>query len=228
MITVNDIQGDVAATCDQNPDVTAIDSADYALRLNYLNGREREWSETGKWQCLVKEYNTLTSTVSGNCSISLPSDYRSMAILPKLTFDGVNTLDFQDIRPQDESKFDQSTSAYGKIMGNPASGYTMVVNPPNGSHQLASGASIKILYYSTPASLVSPNDVVTCPNPNYLVEGVIADVWESKEDPRYREAGADANLLLQNMIEFENTPAEQSYGAEVHTIEQRSNFRWGR
>lgn len=228
MISVDDIQSDVASTVDQDPDTANIDTTDYALRLNYLNGREREWAEFGKWQALVKEYNTLTSTSSGNCSISLPSDYRSMAILPKITFDGANTLDFQNIRPQDESKFDPKSSSYVKIMGNPASGYTMIVNTVNNDRQLASGASIKIIYYATPASLLSPADLVACPNPNFLVQGVIADVWQSKEDPRYRQAQVDANLLLQNMQESENTPSEQSYGAEVRTVEQRSNFRWGR
>lgn len=226
--TVDQIQSRVAGITDQNQDTTAIESTDYALRLNYINRRERMWAETGKWQTLVKEYNTLTSTISGNCSISLPSDYRSLAILPKISFDGVQTLEFQDIRPQDEFKFDPKSSAYIKLMGNPANGYTMVVNPPVEGGQLASGASIKIVYYSTPASLLSPADITTCPNPEYLVQGVIADVWESKEDPRFQQAKAEANLLLQNMLEFESTPNEQSYASEVHTIEQRSNFRWGK
>jgi len=53
-------------------------------------------------------------------------------------------------------------------------------------------------------------------------------VWESKEDPRYQNADASANQILQNMIESENVPSEQSYSAEVHTVEQRSGFRWGR
>lgn len=226
--TVDQIQSRVAGITDQNQDTSAIESTDYALRLNYINRRERTWAELGKWQSLVKEYNTLTSTISGNCSISLPSDYRSLAILPKISFDGVQTLEFQDIRPQDEGKFDPKTSAYIKLMGNPANGYTMVVNPPVSSGQLASGASIKILYYSTPASLTTSTDVVACPNPEYLVQGVIADVWESKEDPRFQQAKAEANQILQNMLEFEHTPNEQSYSSEVHTVEQRSSYRWGK
>jgi hypothetical protein len=104
----------------------------------------------------------------------------------------------------------------------------MVVNCVNNNRQLISGASIKILYYATPASLVSPTDVITCPNPNFLIQGVIADVWQAKEDPRYQQAKVDANLILQNMLEFEATPSEQSYGSEVRTIEQRTNFRWGK
>jgi len=226
--TVDQIQSRVAGFVDQDQDTANIEATDYALRLNYINRRERTWSEIGKWQSLVKEYNTLTSTISGNCSISLPSDFRSLAILPQISFDGTQTLEFQDIRPQDESKFDPRTSAYVKLMGNPANGYVMRVNPPVTSGQLASGASIKIVYYSTPASLLSPSDITACPNPEYLVQGVIADVWESKEDPRYQNAKSEANTLLQNMIEFESTPSERSYSAEVHTVEQRNNFRWGR
>lgn len=226
-ITVDNIQSRVASITDQDNNTANIDSTDYALRLNYINRRERTWSETGKWQSLVKEFNTLTSTISGNCSISLPSDYRSMAILPRISYNGSNALDFQNIRPQDEINFDPITSHYVKIMGNPNTGYTMVVNSPTSNRQLVSGASIKILYFATPSSLVSPTNVATCPNPEYLVQGVIADVWESKEDPRFQQASIKAEQILQNMLEFETTPSEQSYGAEVRTVEQRTGFRWG-
>lgn len=227
-MTVDEIMSRVAGVTDQNQDTSTIEASDYSLRLNYLNRRERAWSELGKWQSLVKEFNTLTSTISGNCSVSLPSDYRSLAILPVISYDGTNALQFQDIRPQDEGKFDPQTSQYVKIMGNPNVGYTMVVNAPTSTRQLVSGASIKVLYYATPASLISPADLVTCPNPEYLVQGVIADVWESKEDPRYKQAQVDANIILQNMKEFEFTPSEQSYGAEVRTVEQRTGYRWGK
>ena len=78
MATVDEIQSGIAGTIDLDPEVSHISAEDYALRLKYINRRERAWSEIGKWQCLIKEYNTLTSTNSGNCSISLPVDFRSL------------------------------------------------------------------------------------------------------------------------------------------------------
>lgn len=228
MATVDDIQSRIAGTVDLDSNTSNISADDYALRLNYINRRERAWSEIGKWQCLIKEYNTLTSTNSGNCSISLPPDFRSLSVYPEITYDGSNTNKFIEIRPQEEERFDQVSSQYVKIVGNPYSGYTMVVNPATSSKQLASGASIKVLYFSTPASLASPADVVTCPNPEYLIEGVIADIWEAQEDARFQAAKAQANITLSNMLEFEFTPSEAAYNRGVKTSEQRYGFKWGK
>jgi hypothetical protein len=228
-VTVDDIQSKIAGVVDQDQDTSNISSTDYALRLNYLNRRERMWAEAGKWQSLVREYNTLTSTISGNTSISLPSDYRSLAIYPEITFDGSTTEQFTEIRPQEEGRFDPVSDRYVKIMGNPYLGYTMVVNSANSNRQLVSGASIKVLYFSTPASMTSPADIPACPNPDYLIQGVIADIWEAQEDARFQAAKVEANIILQNMLEFEFTPSESSHNRLVKTIDEtRFNYRWGR
>ena len=114
--TVDTIQSRVAGVVDQDQDASNISSSDYALRLNYINRRERMWSETGKWDVLTQEFNTLTSTVSGNTSISLPANFRSLAIYPEITFDGTNTQQFTEIRPQEESRFDPAVDRYIKIL----------------------------------------------------------------------------------------------------------------
>lgn len=228
-VTVDNVQSRIAGVVDQDQDTSNISTADYSLRLNYINRRERMWAETGKWDALTKEYNTLTSTISGNTSISLPADFRSLAIFPNITFDGANTKQFTEIRSQEEGNFNPGSDRYVKILGNPNAGYTMVVNSSNSNRQLVSGASIKALYFSVPVSLASPANVVTCPNPEYLVQGVIADVWEAQEDARFQAAKVEANLILQNMLEFEFTPSEAAYNRQVKTIDTRAyNFRWGK
>lgn len=227
--TVDDIQARVAGVVDQDQDTSNISTTDYALRLNYINRRERMWAESGKWDALVKEYNTLTSTISGNVSVSLPADFRSLAIYPEITYDGTMTKQFTDIRPQEEGRFDPQSDQYVKILGNPYSGYNMVVNPGTASRQLASGASIKVLYFSTPTSHASPANQVVCPNVEYLVQGVIADVWEAQEDARFQQAKVEANIILQNMLEYEFTPSEASHDRLVKTIDEtRFSFRWGK
>lgn len=224
--TVDDIQSRVAAIVDQDNDTTNISSSDYSLRLNYINRRERMWSETGKWQALYKEYNTLTSTNSGNASVSLPTDFRFIASYPIITYDGANTEEFKEIKGQEEKQY---TDKYVKIMGNPNSGYYMVVNPQTTSGFMASGASICVKYFATPASHASPTDAVVCPNPDYLVQGVVADVWEAREDARFQQAKVEANRILQNMIEFETTPSQASANDRVKTVEEtKYGFRLGR
>lgn len=229
MTTIDAIQGRVAGVVDQDQDTANIASTDYALRLSYINRREQMWAESGKWQALIKEFNTLTSTNTANTSVSLPADFRTLSSFPKITYDGVTTEEFPEIRPQEERQFDPVSSRYVKILGNPYTGYTMVVNPATTSKFLASGASIKVIYFSTPTSHASPANSTFCPNPEYLVQGVIADVWEAREDARYQAKQVEANLILQNMIEFENTPSEAAYNRQVKTIDStRFAFRWGR
>lgn len=227
--TVDDIQSRVSGIVDQNQDTSAISSNDYSLRLSFINRRERMWAEVGRWDALVREYNTLTSTNTANASISLPADFRSLAGFPEITYDGKTTKDFTEIKAQDEGRFDKNTQAYVKIMGTDLLGRTMVVNTPSSNKALSSGASVKVLYYSTPTSLASPADITSCPNPEYLIQGVVADVWESKQDPRYSNAKVEANLILQNMIEYEHTPSEASYSRNVKSSDEvRFGYRWGK
>jgi len=56
------------------------------------------WSETADWQVLYKEYHTLTSTISGNTSVSLPEDFRKIASYPEITYDGSTTKKFPEVR----------------------------------------------------------------------------------------------------------------------------------
>lgn len=227
--TVDDVQSRVASIVDQDNDTANISATDYSLRLSLLNRRERMWSELGKWQVLYKEYHTLTSTNSGNTSVALPTDFRFLASFPKITFDGTTTDEFTEIKGQEEGNYDKTADRYVKIMGNPNSGYYMVVNPSTSDGQLASGASIYVPYFATPASLASPANVVTCPNPDYLVQGVIADVWEAREDARFQQAKVEANRILQNMLEFETTPSQASANDRVRTVEEtKYSFRLGR
>jgi len=226
--TVDNVQSRVAAVVDQDEDTDNISTSDYSLRLEYINRRERTWSETGKWQALYSEYNSIASTSTGNASVALPSNFRMLASRPKITYDGTTTVTFPEIRGQEESTFTASADRYVKIMGNDASGRSMFVNSTLSGNNMNSGASILVPYFSSPSSLASPTNTVICPNPNYLVQGVIADVWEAREDARFQQAQVQANLILQNMLEFESTPSEAAYNDRVRSVDQaKHGFRWG-
>ena len=227
MATVDDVQSAIAAVVDQDEDTSNISNDDYSLRLEYMNQRERKWAESGSWDVLYEEYNTLTSTSSGNVTVSLPTDFRKLASFPVITYDGSDTKAFPEIDPKDKERF-SSSDRYIYLLGNEADGYNMIVHPGTSSGQMASGASIYIPIYKNPASLASPADTVTCPNPQYLIEGVIADVWEAREDARFQIKKAEANTILLNLLEQENTPSVADNDNEVKTVEQtKHSFRWG-
>jgi len=227
--SVDTIQSRIASRVDLDQNTSNTSSDDYALRLVYINERERMWAEIAKWDVLYKEYNTLTSTASGNTSISLPTDFRELASFPHIATTGTANDSFVEITPQNQDQYNPESDQFVKILGNSNTGYVMKVNPGTSTRLITSGASIMVPYFSVPTSLASPADVITCPNPEYLVEGVIADIWESREDGRFQRARGRADRILQNMLEFEFTPSQASENREVKTIEKtRFAFRWGK
>lgn len=224
MTTLDGVQSKIAAVFDKNEDTADISTTDYALRKTYINMAQREWAETYDWQSLYRESALRVSTSTGNASVALPSDFRKMASYPRITYDGVSTENFPEIRPQDKSIYD-STDLYVYVMGDSNSGRVMFVNSPT----LSTGASIQLSYYRSPASLVSPADVVMCPNPEYLVQRTLAYLWEADVDQRFPQAKSEADKILRQMLEYEQVPGEAQDNT-VKTVERTryGSFRWGK
>lgn len=223
-VTLDNLEGKLAAILDQNEDTADITAADYSLRREYLNMAQREWAETYDWRSLYRESNLRVSTSTGNASIVLPSDFRKLAMSPRITYDGATTEDFPEIRPQEKSQY-ASTDRYIYVLGDQNSTQVMFVN----AGTLASGASITLPYYRSPASLVSPANIAMCPNPEYLVQRTLAYVWESQSDQRFPQAKAEADKILKQMLEYEQVYGE-GYDDKVKTVERTrfGGFRWGK
>jgi len=220
--TIDSIQSRVAAIVDQDENTANIGAADYSLRLTYINRSVQKWAEVQDQQVLYKEFNMLVSTSTGNASVLLPADFRKLAGYPKITFDGTNTDDFPEVLPQQDGY--KPTERRVWILGNPSDRYILRVFGPT----LASGASVKVPYWKSPVSLASPADIPDVPNSEYLVQDCLSQLWESRDDPKFPQAKADADRLLANMLTFENTPNEASDWTRSKTIEEtKYGFRWG-
>ena len=214
----------VAALVDQNQDTTQISSADYALRLRYMNMALDEWSEAYDWDCLYKEYNTMTSTASGNATVMMPSDFRKLASFPKITHTGNQTDAFPEVLPYQDNQFND-TDLRVNLFGNPNLGYSMLVKGVN----MQSGASIMIPYYYAPASLASGVQIPEIPCGQFIFKRTIAYLWQGREDPRFPAMQSDAQNELMNLIQFEETKGRASFDDTVKTVEQtRAQYRWGR
>lgn len=185
---------------------------------------QHEWAETYDWKSLYRESNLRVSTSTGNASIALPSDFRKLAAMPRITFDGATTEDFPEIRPQEKQMYD-STDKYIYLLGDQNTGHVMFVN----AGTLSSGASIHLPYYRSPASLVSPANIAMCPNPEYLVQRSLAYLWEGAADQRFTQAKFEADKILRQMLEYEQVYGE-SYDDRVITTERKNfnSFRWGK
>lgn len=221
--TIDSIQAKVAGLVDQDESTANIDSTDYSLRLSYINRAQVEWAEIQNWQTLFKEYNMLVSTSTGNASIVLPTDFRKLAGYPLITLDGTTTKQFPEVLPQEDNL--DATEERVWLMGNPNSSYILRVFGPT----LASGASVKVPYFSSPVSLASPADIPTIPNTEYLVQRAVSLIWESREDPRFPQAKAEADRILRNLMEKENTFNEASDYFRIKTWDEtKYGFRWGK
>lgn len=228
-INVEEIQNRIAAYVDQKSTAPSNTSDAWDLRLKYINMSQTEWSELYDWPNLYTEYNTATSTSTGNASISLPDDFRTIASFPKAVPAGSNSYEYAQIRPQEKGMY-TSSDRFFYLYGDEDRGYTMVFNPGTSSGQFESGASIFISYYSEPASLASPTDVSPCPDAEYLVQRSIAYLLEARQDPRFQVARLEAEKRLQRMLERENTHSEaESEGSRIRTVEEtRFGYRIGR
>ena len=131
---------------------------------------------------------------------------------------------FPEVRPQEAARY-TDTFKHIQILGNPQDNYTLVVHGVT----LSSGASIKIPYYMSAMSLVSPANIAEIPNPDYLVKRSIAYLLEAREDARFPQMKQEAERILATMIDYENTFSEASTFDRVRTVDEtkHSNFRWG-
>lgn len=214
-LSVDEIQSRVAAVVDQDEATADISTADYSLRLKYINMAQDEWAHTYDWDTLYTEFNTLTSTSTGNLSIALPLDFRKLASFPQITWDGANTASFSQTDPIDNLQYG-STDKRVSVIGNSFDGYTMRVL---GVSVLASGASINVPYYKSIGSLASPVNLITVPNPDFVTQRVVGRIWETREDPRFPQAKSDADRILQNLLEYENVKGV-GFNDRVKTVEE--------
>lgn len=226
---MTEIQNRIASLLDQSSTAPTVGGDDWNLRLLYMNMAQSEAFELYDWKFLYKEYSTQTSTNTGNTSITMPNDFRTLASFPKISYDGTNSAEFSEIRVQ-ERFAKNSADKFVYFLGNPGLNYTMVINTGTSSGQLASGASVVVPYYSSGASLTTGTDVSMIPDPNYLVQRSVAYLWEAGEDDRFPQAKAQAEKILQRMLERENVFSEANNDeSQVRTVEEkRFGFRIGR
>jgi len=218
--TLNDIIVKVSSIVSQEIDVVS-DSDEYALWRAYVNMAQNEWGEVSEWSTLYTEYNANTTTTS-QATIELPSNFRKLAGYPKVS-GSQSTNEYQEIDPVRKGQYGVSDKYCYRFT---QSGKDYLVIHPTDT--FASGASIFVPYWRSLASLVSPTDVVECPNADYLVQRTVALVWESREDARFQQAKAEAEKILARMIEYDVAKGA-GYDNTVQTPENAHySFRIGR
>jgi hypothetical protein len=221
-ISVNEIMSRMAAYADQDENTSNISATDYSLRLKYINMALTEWAEANDWQTLYTEYNMLISAATGNASVALPTDFRKLASFPVISNAGSTDL-FAETKPQSAGQY-TSTDKRVEILGNPQDNYTLRIYGVT----LSSGASVKVPYFMSAQSLVSPANIAEIPNPDYLVKRSLAYLLEAREDARFPQMKQEAERILGSMIDYENVFSVASADSTIKTVEEtKYGVRWG-
>lgn len=182
-----------------------------------------EWQEAYDWQALYTEYNVLVSAATGNASVALPTDFRKLASYPVISNAGSTDL-YPETRPQESGQYNE-TDKRVEIRGNPQDNYVLRIYGTT----LSSGASVKVPYYMSIQSLVSPANIAEIPNSDYLVKRTLAYWLEVREDSRFPLMKQEAERILGQMIDYENTFGEGSASDRVKSVDEtkHGDFRWG-
>lgn len=223
-MTVQQIMRQVSATVNQEATAPTEASAEWLLWLDYINRAYQEWSEANDWEALRRRFYPGVTGAS-LASISLPGDYRKLAVAPKLWVDTETGVDFPEVLPEQVGLYG-TQDKFVKIVGNHTDGHTMVFHPGT----LSSGASIQIDYFSTPTSLASNIEIPITQDPQYLVDRTISYIFEARSDPRFQIEENKARERLLTMIENVNAAKYNSYANpnQLITPERKVGFRLGR
>jgi len=222
LYTVNELQSKIATIIDHTVTAPGSSTDEFAWRLGFINRAYQEWATAYDWEALRKEVFLGVTGVS-QASISLPADFRKMAMEPILYGDAdINyAVSYPEIPPEDRKLYLDSDE-YFYILGS-RENQTMILNPAT----LASGASLLISYFSFPTSLVSSGDSTVISDPEFVVDRTIAYILQTRSDPRYQQIESSAREKLIQMVDNEKDKG-LSMNNPVMTPEQRSGFRIGR
>jgi len=225
-LSIQEIMQSVGSLVNQEPTMPTAGGSEYNLWLEFINRATREWSEANDWEVLKKTYFPGVTGVS-MATVSLPQDYKKMATSPKLWVDSLEEgEDFAEI-PEDTAGLYQSTDKYVYETGDISSGFSLVFHPGT----LASGASLQIVYYSTPTSLASPAQVPLVTDSEFLIDRTIAYIFEGRSDSRFQEQEVKARDRLMQMVENANLSKYNSYSNPQYVMtapEKKQGFRIGR
>lgn len=191
-LTLSDLQRQLAAKIDLEATPPTVGSDDWNLRGALINETQRDWAERFDWSVL--RVTDTTSTISGNASYGLPSTFKRMERY--VTIAGNK---YQEVKPIEASYMSSSNDRYYYITGNSEDGYALNINPAP-----TSGPTVMTYtYYEYPSELSTASSTSPCQNPYYLVQSAYARTLELDEDKRFPPAKAEAEAILQQMLENE-------------------------
>lgn len=209
-------------------DVPPSDDDEYITAMRLANEAINRWAfyDNTYWkelfQTLQLSEDGDSTVVSGQTDYEAPGDFQEaggqIAIKDS---DGKTVQTYRIIEPQ-EVQFQSDLGTYAYFTGDPANGYVLHLNPaPDTS---LSGNSIDYTYYKQPTIFTTGTDVSECPDPYFIVNRMLAQVFRANRNPYYQSAKNDAENALKQMQMTNNSGS----WANPWTIADNSNTTFGR
>jgi hypothetical protein len=210
--TLSDILIDVNSTLDLEASLPTGD--ELATRTNYANQAVLDASATGQLSEFKMEY---VVGVSSNATVPLPSNFRELQQDPE-EFAGGAWTTYPEISI--EEKYDKGTDdEYCYILGNPASGYNLILNSS------MSGATLSVIYQRFPSGLLTLVDKCELSDPQFVSRKVESYVLWSRNDERFPIAEQRAEQQLANMMGREmKSPGGQGRDTKMKFVNPLANL----
>ena len=213
-MTLNQVLQDIGAILNQ--DTTLPTGTDLTMQINLANQAILEWGEAYEWKQL-RVVNFAPSISASMTSVGLPTNYEKLMSVPR---DITNSNAYEEIRP--EMRFNRDASGYYCFTGgDDSAGHYINFNPA-----LASGASIVFDYQSTPSCLATLQDTLVCPSKNFVVQRVLAKIYESRSDPRFPQFMSEANNAMTQLIQ-EEAALSGAQKNKMTTLDEKIGFHIG-
>lgn len=197
--TLQQLLEDVGAYVDQS--LTLPTGDELTSRVNYLNRALEEWGNAYQWKQL-RFTDTITTVDVGNPSLALPSTFKKfMSPLVDESKPVGESREWYEVRAEDRFRKD-AADKFVYVLGDPVRGFSAHINPSQ-----ASGVAFSYDFQAYPSSMATLADVCVAPSPEFVATRAIGYVLEARSDARFPQVKADADTMLQRMIEEEATPS---------------------
>lgn len=187
MKTLADILIDVNATLDLEAESPTGD--ELTTRANYANQAVWDASATAQLSEFKLEYLVGIST---NVTVALPSNFREIQEEPQIWAASSWTV-YPAIEVEEKYGMD-SGDYYSYVLGNPASGYNLILNNP------IANATLSVIYQRYPSGLLTLTDECELSDPQVVSRKVESYVLYSRNDERFPIADSRAEQQLANMV----------------------------
>lgn len=206
-------------------DAPVINTTDYTLWLGTANRKLNEWSGDGKhtWSSLfeIRDLGTVSvgvQTLDLDSDILLPAD---SLIVTTLTG---NDIEYSIVKPQERGRDRRTVYISGHDPQQLTFSDVIIATDP------IVGGKIKLSGYFVPPDLVSPNDVVACDDPYWLVYATAAELAfnDLTYQSKYPELNAKANSLYTGMVSNNDRGTGRNPRRARYAIDRIVDTRGGR